>query len=372
MQKVLRQPGWLIAVLLICVGAYAADQHKVLRAAKVRSGPGVYYPIVEKLDKDSQLQVMEKGDRWVKVKTKAGKQGWVSRKAFDKPLPPRGYGKVLSEAGLEGASTTVETMAARGLGSTGAGGAMDNMVMEFLQGAPFRPEGFGDFLDELKPCSCGKLLAKKGIPRPAESDPQNDELERRLGLFLVSRILAEKKLITDATVDDYVNKVGMAVALHSSRYDLSWRFVVFEGTKPKVLAIPGGFVMVSDGLLKQLQDESELAGVLGTAIAHILLDHGAQELKSAMKGKQKPEQLIAEAHRLLHKDRPLKQLIAADALGTVLSACAGYDPTALTRVIQRTDPKAKLRTARLLKLIKSARLKGGKKLKTRFEKLASL
>jgi hypothetical protein len=263
-------------------------------------------------------------------------------------------------------------MAARGLGSTGAGGAMDKMVMEFLQGAAFRPEGFGDFLDDLEPCSCGKLLAQKGVPRPVDPDPRQYELERRLGLALTSRVLAEKKLITDAAVDDYINKVGMAVALHSSRYDLSWRFVVFEEKKPKVLAIPGGFVMLSDGLLKQLEDESELAGVLGTAIAHILLDHGARELKSALKGKQTPEQLIAEAHRLLHKDRPLMQLVAADALGTILSTCAGYDPTALTRVLQRTDPKAKLRIARLLKLLKDTKLKGGKKLKNRFEKLASL
>ena len=365
----LKRPIWLVA-LLVCSMAFAANQRKVRRAAKVRSGPGVYYPIVERLDKGSRLQVLEKGDRWVKVKTKDGKQGWVSSKAFDKPPPPRGYGKVLSEAGLDGASITVETMAARGLGSTGAGGAMDKMVMEFLQGAPFRPEGFGDFLDDLEPCSCGKLLSKKGVPRPVDPDPRQYELERKLGLALTSRVLAEKKLITDAAVDDYINKVGMAVALHSSRYDLSWRFVVFEDKTPKVLAIPGGFVMLSDGLLKQLEDESELAGVLGQAIAHVLLDHGAKELKSALKNK--PDQLIAEAHRLLHKDRPLKQVIAADALGTVLAACAGYDPTALARVVERTDPKAKLRIARLLKLLKDTKLKGGKKLKTRFEKLASL
>ena len=370
MRMLLRRPGWLIALLLVCTVAWAADQRKVRRSAKVRSGPGVYFPIVERLDKGSQLQVIDKGDRWVKVKTKEGKQGWVSSKVFDKPPPPRGYGKVLSEAGLSGASTTVETMAARGMAASGSAGAMDKMVMEFLQGAPFRPEGFGDFLDDLEPCSCKKLLSRKGVPRPVESDPRHYELERSLGLALTSRVLAEKKLITDAAVDDYVNKVGMAVALHSSRYDLSWRFVVFEDKQSKVLAIPGGFVLVSDGLLKQLKDEAELAGVLGQAIAHILLDHGAGELKQAAQGKQKPEQLIAEAHRLLHKPRPLKQLIAADALGTILSACAGYDPTALTRVLQRTDSQAKLRIARLLKLLKTAELKGGKKLKTRFEKLA--
>jgi hypothetical protein len=366
----LRRPGWLAALLLVCAVAYAADQRKVRRPATLRSGPGVYYPIVERLDKEVVLDVLEKGDRWVKVKTKEGKQGWVSNKAFDQPPPPSGYGKVLSEAGLSGASTTVETMAARGLGPSGAGGAMDGMVMEFLQGTPFRPEGFGDFLADLEPCSCEKLLARKGVPRQAESDPRHYELERSLGLDLTSRVLAEKKLISDPAVDDYVNKVGMAVALHSARYDLSWRFVVFEEQKPKILAVPGGFVLLSDGLLKQLKDESELAGILGHAIAHILLDHGAKELKKAAKNKKTQEQLVEEAHRLLHAAPTQTQQFEADSLGVILSACAGYDASALTRVLKRTDPAAKPRISRMQKLIQSAKLKGGKQLKSRFEKIA--
>jgi hypothetical protein len=367
----IRRPGWLLVLLLLGAVALAAEQRRVRRPAKVRSGPGVYYPIVERLDKGSELQVIEKGKRWVKVKTRAGKPGWVSRRAFDKPAPPRGYGKVLSEAGLSGASTTVETMAARGMSPAGSGATMDRMVLEFLNGAPFRPEGFGDFLDDLHPCACDKLLSKKGVPRQAEPDPRNYELERSLGLKLTSRVLAQKKLITDPALDDYVNKVGMAVALHSTRYDLSWRFVVFEEKQPEILAVPGGFVLISDGLLGKLQDESELAGVLGHAIGHILLDHGAKELKRALKDKKTPEQLVVEAHRLLQKPPAKINQFEADALGAVLSACAGYDPSALARVLKRTDPTAKPRIARLEKLIKSARLKGGKKLKTRFEKIAS-
>jgi hypothetical protein len=366
----IRRFGWLLVLLLVGTVAFAAEQRRVRRPAKVRSGPGVYYPIVERLDKGSALQVLEKGRRWVKVKTRAGKPGWVSTRAFDKPPPPRGYGKVLSEAGLSGASTTVETMAARGITPAGAGAAMDRMVLEFLNGAPFRPEGFGDFLDDLQPCSCDKLLSKKGVPRQAGSDPQSYELERSLGLKLTSRVLAQKKLITDPAVDDYVNKVGMAVALHSTRYDLSWRFAVFEDRQTKLLAVPGGFVLISDGLFKRLKDESELASVLGHAIAHILLDHGAKELKRALKDKKTPEQLVTEAHRLLQKPPSRTQQFEADALGTVLSACAGYDPTALARVLKRTDSTAKPRIARLEKLVKSARLKGGKTLKARFEKIA--
>ena len=54
----------------------------------------------------------------------------------------------------------------------------------------------------------------------------------------------------------------------------------------------------------------------------------------------------------------------------ILSACAGYDASALTRVLDRTDSSAKPRISRLQKLIKSAKLKGGKKLKSRFKKIA--
>ncbi len=208
--------SWIVALVAFSTTALAADK-KVLRKAKMRSGPGVYYAIVERIDRGVKLSVLEEKARWVKVATSSGKQGWVSSKVFKKQKGASGYGKVLLEEGLSGASTTVVTMAARGLSSAqGFGGSgADSLLIEFLLRSAFRPEGFGDFLDKLAPQSCQIYLETLKGPAQTQGDPELDELERRLGLALAQKVLSEAVLITNPVLDDYINKVGMAVAIKS-------------------------------------------------------------------------------------------------------------------------------------------------------------
>ena len=80
----------------------------------------------------------------------------------------------------------------------------------------------------------------------------------------------------DAALTGYVSKVGKLVALQSDRPSLPFFFAVVENEKPNALALPGGFVFVSTGLLKSLRSESELAAVLGHEISHVAEKHGLE------------------------------------------------------------------------------------------------
>ncbi|MBW1811538.1 MAG: M48 family metalloprotease [Deltaproteobacteria bacterium] len=378
--------SWIVVLLAFCTTALAAEK-KVLRKAKMRSGPGVYYAIVERINKGAKLSVIEDKARWIKVETSSGKQGWVSSKVFKEQKGASGYGQVLMEEGLSGASTTVVTMAARGLTSAqGFGGSgADPLLMEFLLRTAFRPEGFGDFLEKLAPQSCQVYLQTLEGSTQTQGDPELDELERRLGLALAQKVLSEAVLITDPVIDDYINKVGMAVALHSSRYDLSWRFVVFKAEKADAFAVPGGFVFISSGLLEKLSDEAELAGVLGHEVAHVALGHGSAELRSAIgrmhaaskSSKADFDKIVAESYRMIRAPRSRQSELEADALGQVLATCAGYDSKALERVFERLGkfepsgpdhPTLQTRITELTKIRKAAKLPGGATLKSRFEK----
>ncbi len=327
----------VIFVLSLFFSSARAAEKAVQRSATVRSGPGVYFPVVTKIDQGEKLSVIEKRSHWTKVKVAAGQEGWVSSRVFARPAKPSGYGKVLSDIGLQGASTTVVTMAARGLQapSGSSTGALDPLLAEFLQKAAFRPEGFGDFLGQLKPPSCVELLDMPGVPRQPEGDPRLDEIEHRLGLAAATQILSAGRLISDPSVDDYVNKVGMAVAMYSSRYDLSWRFAVLDSDEPRALGLPGGFVIITSGLLRALSDEAGLAGVLAHEVAHVVLGHGSAELAQAIPGgpaaSGKFDLAIEKTVSIAHTARPRAEEIAADKLGSVLCACAGYDPLALQR-----------------------------------------
>jgi predicted Zn-dependent protease len=73
----------------------------------------------------------------------------------------------------------------------------------------------------------------------------------------------------------YVNTVGQKLAAVSDR-KLPYEFVVLNNSVPNAWALPGGKIAVNRGLLTELQNEAELAAVLGHEIVHAAARHGAK------------------------------------------------------------------------------------------------
>lgn len=383
-----------ICGLLVSAGAGADEANRTARRpVKLRSGPAVFHPMVERLDAGVELAVVEDGARWIKVRTAGGTEGWVSARVFLERPEPRGYGGILRKRGLTGVSSSVATMATRGLTvEPGAGGGVNPLLADFLGRTPFAPEDFERFVQQLQANPiCRELPGWMGeLDEPLPGDPERDALERRLGLRVAARVLADAELITEPRLDAYVNQVGAAVAAASSRYDLEWRFVVFSQQRPEAFAVPGGFVFLSSGLLESLRDEAELAGVLGHQVAHVALAHGAAALDEAVPAgaadgqpaEQQLQKLVAAALRLLRAPRPARQELAADAYGATYVACAGYDPAGLARVYRRlsdfaarADPGVETAARlRLIERVRAAAASGAvKKLSERFaERVAVL
>lgn len=71
----------------------------------------------------------------------------------------------------------------------------------------------------------------------------------------------------------YLNTVGHLLASHSERPDLPWTFGIVMSGDVNAFSTPGGFVFVTEGLLKKVQNEAQLAGVLAHEIAHVSGQH---------------------------------------------------------------------------------------------------
>jgi predicted Zn-dependent protease len=82
-------------------------------------------------------------------------------------------------------------------------------------------------------------------------------------------------LYQDAALQRYVQLVGLTVALESDRPETfqGYRFAVLNSPDVNAFAMPGGFVFITTGAIKQMESEDELAGVLGHEIAHVNLRH---------------------------------------------------------------------------------------------------
>ncbi len=73
----------------------------------------------------------------------------------------------------------------------------------------------------------------------------------------------------------YVTSIGKKLAAVSDR-QLPYEFVVLNNSVPNAWALPGGKIAVNRGLLYALNNESELAAVLGHEIVHAAARHGAK------------------------------------------------------------------------------------------------
>ena len=85
----------------------------------------------------------------------------------------------------------------------------------------------------------------------------------------------------DAAVNAYVADLGKRMAAESERPNLPWEFHVVDDAAVNAFAIPGGFIYVTRGLMSSINNEAELAGVIGHEIAHVTHRHSVQQISKS-------------------------------------------------------------------------------------------
>ena len=109
----------------------------------------------------------------------------------------------------------------------------------------------------------------------------SQEQEIELGREAATLIERDVRLLGDPTVGDYIEGLGQAIVSRSGRPDLTYTFTVVDAPEINAFALPGGFVYVHRGLIEAADSESELAGVLGHEIGHVVARHGVDQMQRA-------------------------------------------------------------------------------------------
>lgn len=150
--------------------------------------------------------------------------------------------------------------------------------------------------------------------------------------------------MTDPGVADYVKKVGKLISLKSDRPELPYEFVVLNNSIPNAWAMPGGKIAVNRGLLVELENEAELAAVLGHEIVHAAARHGAKAIERALllqagalgvgyavSGNEFDGIYVGAAligANLIQQKYSRTQEMESDYYGMMYMSRAGYDPQA--------------------------------------------
>jgi predicted Zn-dependent protease len=174
------------------------------------------------------------------------------------------------------------------------------------------------------------------------------EEENRIGKQISGNLLGAVPLVRDDALQRYVNLVGNWVALQSGRKDVTWRFGVLDTEDINAFASPGGYIFVTKGLYRLLNNEAELAGVLGHEIAHVTKKHHLKVLKQstlisalgeiasskAQGSDPMVQNLIGNGAEIMARALDKNAEFEADRVGIVFAARAGYDPWGLPTVLQ--------------------------------------
>jgi predicted Zn-dependent protease len=123
--------------------------------------------------------------------------------------------------------------------------------------------------------ACGTQVVNP-VSGKTERSVMDENAEIAEGRKAHEQVLAEYGVVADKALQDYVNNIGQKLAKQSHRSNLQWTFTVLDSPEINAFALPGGFIYVTRGIMSYLNDEADLAGVIGHEIGHVTARHGAQ------------------------------------------------------------------------------------------------
>jgi predicted Zn-dependent protease len=180
----------------------------------------------------------------------------------------------------------------------------------------------------------------------------DEKQEAEIGREYAAVLVGAAPLLANAEVQRYVNRVGRWLSLHSERPDLNWQFGVLDSGNINAFATPGGYVLITRGLIERLRSEAELAGVLAHETAHVVRKHHLNAMKKGKgveaganvlsmyleQGGQRSaaakEKLVSGMKEIMLRGLDKDDELEADRMGVVIAARAGYDPFGLVSVLQ--------------------------------------
>ena len=110
----------------------------------------------------------------------------------------------------------------------------------------------------------------------AERSVMSEAAEIAEGKKSHEQVLQEYGVLKNPRVQAYVNDIGQRLAKQSQRANLQWTFTVLDSPEINAFALPGGYVYITRGIMVYLENEADLAGVVGHEIGHVTARHGAQ------------------------------------------------------------------------------------------------
>jgi predicted Zn-dependent protease len=96
------------------------------------------------------------------------------------------------------------------------------------------------------------------------------------------QISSDYGTVQDSQLNSYVSQVGKEMAAKSHRPHMPYSFRVVNATYVNAYAFPGGTIAATRGIMLALENEAELAALLGHELGHVNARHSAEQMSKGM------------------------------------------------------------------------------------------
>src|SRR5213080_3369009 len=134
---------------------------------------------------------------------------------------------------------------------------------------------------------CVLLIASSLAQGPTTFHPGFNFFSRQqdiqLGQESAAQVRRQMQMVKDPFLNDCVNRVGRKLANtpEARASGFPFTFEVVADPSINAFALPGGPMFINTGLLKAVDNEAELAGVMGHEMSHVILRHGTNQASKA-------------------------------------------------------------------------------------------
>lgn len=121
------------------------------------------------------------------------------------------------------------------------------------------------------------LSGATAAPLSAQILGTSEREEIRVGRQAAARVEDRLPVLRRGPWPAYIEDLGQELARRSSRPELPYRFRIIDLSDVNAFALPGGYIYVYRGLLRLVENEAEIAGVLAHEIAHASERHHVEQ-----------------------------------------------------------------------------------------------
>jgi len=186
----------------------------------------------------------------------------------------------------------------------------------------------------------------------------SEQQEKAMGKQYSDELKTKLDLVQDSFVYSYINQIGQKLAQNSLRPDIGYEFQVVNTGEINAFALPGGYIYINRGLINTAGSESEVAGVIGHEIAHVVGRHSTNQMSKQLlltglvmgagigvgaKSERWGEIIgalggvgVALTSMKFSRDHERQ----ADRLGMATMVQSGYDPSGMISMFQRLNTES--------------------------------